>query len=88
MLFAQSVMRVFFLQAQNTRRVCSPQSSGDMGEEGKEGKAGEDVEFLNTTVTVSHLPSVQFPEATRSNKGTRLVDRWKKCSAKAAPPIS
>ena len=43
--------------------------------EGKEGKeAGEEVEFLNTTVTVSHLPSVQFPEATRS-KGTRLVDR-------------
>ena len=41
--------------------------------EGKE-EAGEEVEFLDTTVTVSHLPSVQFPEATQS-KGTRLVDR-------------
>ena len=42
--------------------------------EAKEGKEGEEVEFLNTTVTVSHLPTVQFPETTRSN-GTRLVDR-------------
>ena len=44
----------------------------EMGEEVKD--AGEEVEFLDTTVTVSHLPSVQFPEATQS-KGTRLVDR-------------
>ena len=70
---------MLFFQAQHTsRRVCAPRSAGgEMAEEKeeKEGKeAGEEVEFLNTTVTVSHLPSVQFPEATQS-KGTRLVDR-------------
>ena len=61
--------------------VCFSLSAEEMVEEvkreakeSKEGKEGEEVEFLNTTVTVSHLPTVQFPETTRS-KGTRLVDR-------------
>ena len=44
--------------------------------EGK-GEAGEEVEFLDTTVTVSHLPSVQFPQPATRSKGTRLVDRSK-----------
>ena len=44
--------------------------------EGKE-EAGEEVEFLDTTVTVSHLPSVQFPQPATRSKGTRLVDRSK-----------
>ena len=63
---------ILFFQAQHTRRVSPPQSAREMVE--KEKDSGEEVEFLDTTVTISHLPSVQFPEATRS-KGTRLVDR-------------
>ena len=76
------VCHAVFFQAQHTsRRACSPRSAGGEMAEEKEGKEekeekeeGEEVEFLNTTVTVSHLPSVQFPETTRP-KGTRLVDR-------------
>ena len=46
--------------------------------EGVVDESGEDVEFLKTTVTVSQLPSKQFPqEAATLSKGTRLVDRWK-----------
>ena len=45
-------------------------------EKEEDGLVGEEVEFLNTTVTVSRLPSVQFPEPAHKSKGTRLVDRW------------
>ena len=76
-MVVESVM--LFFQAQHTRRVSPPRSAREMVEKEKdsgekEKDSGEEVEFLDTTVTVSHLPSVQFPETTRS-KGTRLVDR-------------
>ena len=45
-------------------------------EKDEDGLVGEEVEFLNTTVTVSRLPTVQFPEPAHKSKGTRLVDRW------------
>ena len=45
-------------------------------EKEEDGLVGEEVEFLNTTVTVSRLPAVQFPEPAHKSKGTRLVDRW------------
>ena len=45
-------------------------------EKEEDGLVGEEVEFLNTTVTVSRLPTVQFPEPAHKSKGTRLVDRW------------
>ena len=51
-------------------------------EKEEDGLVGEEVEFLNTTVTVSRLPTVQFPEPTHKSKGTRLVDRWNNTNAK------
>ena len=71
-MVVESVM-LFFFQAQHTRRVSPPRSAREMVE--KEKDSGEEVEFLDTTVTVSHLPSVQFPEPATRSKGTRLVDR-------------
>ena len=47
-----------------------------MVEKEEGGLVGEEVEFLNTTVTVSRLPTVQFPETAHKSKGTRLVERW------------
>ena len=70
-------MACSFVQAQHIRRVFHPRSAEEMVEDvvgGKE-EAGEDVEFLDTTVTVSHLPSKQFPQSATRSKGTRLVDR-------------
>ena len=80
----QSVM--LFISGSTHKVWSPPQSAEEMVEgeliypplpvEGKE-EAGEEVEFLDTTVTVSHLPSVQFPQPATRSKGTRLVDRWK-----------